>query len=80
MIVDPDLPLLKELLAVLDKEMAHLERKRRSSADPDADGVFDSVEKIFGLGFVTCQTYLVAHTARSGLLKDVSLERGPTHR
>lgn len=80
MIIDPDLPLLEELLSLLDSQMARLQRKAQASADPDGYGVFDSFEHVVGLGFATCQTYLVARSARSGVSKPVALERGPTHR
>jgi hypothetical protein len=79
-IIDSDLPLLEEVLRLLDTHLARLEREAQASPDPDSHGIYDSLEHVTGLGFATCQTYLVAHFARSGVSKPAALERGPTHR
>ena len=72
--------MLGEVLALLDRHLARLERQAAVVADPDAEGILDSMEQVVGLGFAACQTYLVARSAFMGASKSDTLDLGPVHR
>jgi hypothetical protein len=78
--VDFDLPLLEEVLALLDRHLTRLEHHAAVVPDPDAEGILDSMEQVVGLGFAACQTYLVARSAFMVASKSDTLDLGPVHR
>lgn len=59
-VFDFDLPVLVELLKVIDKQIAKLEVAIAGSPDPDGFGECDRLEAVVGLGFVACQQYINA--------------------
>jgi hypothetical protein len=59
-IFDFDLEFLREAVRLLDAQLEHLEGEATRLADPDAFGVYDTVEYIVGLGFTACQGYLAS--------------------
>ncbi|MCX7012615.1 MAG: hypothetical protein NTW86_08640, partial [Candidatus Sumerlaeota bacterium] len=59
-VLDFDLDLLVELLAVIDHQIERIEDEISRSPDPDGLGHFDRMEGVIGLGFVACQQYIHA--------------------
>ncbi len=80
MILDLDLTLLEEIVTILDANLERLERETHRSEDPDANGLFDRLEYVSGLGFAACQNYIAACAGRSALRKADALQLGPKHR
>jgi hypothetical protein len=73
---DVHLPLLAELLHVLDGHYQRIERAIRESPDPDSFGEFDRGEHLIGLAFVACQTYIAATCGRFKVAKREALDVG----
>ena len=65
-VIDFDLDLLVEVLGVIDRQLAALERKASESPDPDGFGYYCRMEGIIGLGFVACQQYINATYGQLG--------------
>lgn len=78
--IDPDLPLLEEVAAILDAQLKRLELEAGRSDDPDAYGVFDSLEHVAGLGFAACQNYIASWAASCRVSRQLALQLGPKHR
>jgi hypothetical protein len=80
MILDLHLPLGEEVTGVLDRELHRLSVEAAASPDPDAEGIFDRVEYVTGLGFIVCQNYVAACAGSRGCAKSDVLQLGPKHR
>jgi len=80
MILDPDLPLLEGVAVFLDAQLNQMQEEARRTGDPDANGVFDRLEHVTGLGFAACQNYIASCAGRSRVSKQRALELGPKHR
>lgn len=71
--------LIKDLVDTLDKKLKELIDECNEVEDPDMMGLFDSIEHLTGLGFVTLQAYI---TAAYGILEKTKksvLSIGPRH-
>lgn len=79
-VVDYDLDLLRELLQLLDAQLDRLGKWAARADDADREGIYDSEEHVVGLGFVACQTYLVATYGAMLVKKPKALGFGPPHR
>jgi hypothetical protein len=77
-VVDFDLGLLTELLAVLDRQIARIEDEASRSLDPDGHGLFDRMEALIGLGFVACQQYINATYRQLAPDKAQAIRQPPT--
>jgi hypothetical protein len=79
-ILDPDFPLLEEVAVILDAQLDRIAQEAHRSEDPDADGIYDRLEHVTGLGFVACQNYIVSCAGRCRISKQLALQLGPKHR
>ena len=71
---------LTECTALIDRRVVALEAESSASEDPDAWGVFDSLEYVVGFGFVACQQYVTTVASNHKQTKKHALELGPQHR
>lgn len=78
-VLDLYLPLLEEVVTLLDSHLARLDRDARASDDPVGE-VYDSAEHFHGLGFAACQHYLSSTAAFHRVPKAHALTLGPKHR
>lgn len=79
-ILDLELPLLDEVVGLLDRQLDRIQEEAHRVADPDAFGMFDRLEHVTGLGFAACQNYIASWAGRSGVSKQAALQIGPSHR
>jgi hypothetical protein len=76
-VVDFDLEFLESISAVIDAHLDKLDRLAEQVSDPDALGVYDRAEEVYGIGFVVCQRYLAAIYGTLGVKKPQALRIGP---
>jgi len=79
MLFDYDLELLKDIVGIIDRYLETINQRSTEVDDPDSFGYFDQVEHVLGLGFVACQTYIVAACGHLGMKKQDALSFGPQH-
>ena len=79
-VIDPDLDMLAELLAVIDAQLESVLRGWRDASEADELGYFDRAEHATGLGFVACQAYLTATYGFLNVKKVPALSVGPRHK
>jgi len=81
-VLDFDLDMLVEVLAVVDCQIALVENQIAQSEDPDAFGLFNRMEGVVGLAFAACQQYLNStypQLARQGQKRWEMLDAPPRH-
>jgi hypothetical protein len=78
--IEYELETLLSLMELLDTRLSELLGDRENSPDPDSFGYYDVAERLTGLAFVSCQTYLTTLCGSLGLEKGKALNLGPTHR
>jgi hypothetical protein len=76
---DPDLELLTELTALMDRHTQAIMAEWDAANPVDETDYFDRMEHVTGLGFVACQAYLTATFGFTGTSKKQALSLGPTH-
>lgn len=79
---DYTLPLLNDVVAVLDQQIDVIEAEANESFDPDQMGIYERWDWIAGMGFTACQTYITeTHNwvAARGSSKHQAMELGPRH-
>lgn len=79
MLFDYDLELLKDIVGNVDQYLETINHESMEVDDPDSFGYFDRAEHIAGLGFVACQTYIVAVCGSLGIQKRNAFSFGPQH-
>ena len=67
---------LTETAEFVDIKLDQIDAEAAACEDPDAFGQFDRFEYVCGIGFVACQEYITAVSARSGS-KGKVLRKGP---
>lgn len=80
MLLDYQLGLLQEALALFDEHLDRLEAAANSSPDPDQEGVFDSMDYVAGMGFAACQQYVVSIHSQLQMSRLKALQCPPLHR
>jgi hypothetical protein len=79
MLFDYDLELLKDIVGTIDQYLENINQRSTEVDDPDSFGYFDRAEHVVGLGFVACQTYIVAVCGHLGVRKQDAFSFGPKH-
>jgi hypothetical protein len=80
-VIDPSMPILREVLDVLDRHLADVYVQAEQSRDPITFGVVDRIDWIVGFGFTACQTYIteIGATHTRGWHPADLRKRGPVH-
>jgi len=76
-VLDFDLEFLDSISAVIDAHLDQLDRLAEQVPDPDACGIYDRFEEVYGIGFVVCQRYLAAIYGTLEVKKPKALQFGP---
>jgi hypothetical protein len=76
-VLDFDLEFLASISVAIDAHLDQLDRLAEQVPDPDAWGVYDRAEEVYGIGFVVCQRYLAAIYGTLGVKKPQALRFGP---
>ena len=79
-IMDFDLPLLVDLLGVLESHISKLEGMCEEPSQLDQFGYIDHMEHVAGIGFVACQTYMTSIFGKVGMKKERALSLGPKYK
>ncbi len=79
MLFDYDLELLRDIVGTIDRHLEMIKQQSTEVEDPNSFGYFDRGEHVVGLGFVACQTYIVAICGHLGIRKQDALTFGPQH-
>jgi len=74
---DDDFLLLSRHLNLLDFELARINAAIKESAEPDADGLFDTGEYFIGHGLVAIQRYLTSTYAGLRIVQSVAFSVPP---
>lgn len=79
-IAEFDTNFLKDATALVDARIEQLFKKAHVSPDPDALGVYDSLEYFIGFGFIACQTYSTCIISYLEVDRTAALDLPPKHR
>ncbi|MBA6119338.1 hypothetical protein [Pseudomonas putida] len=78
-IVDGELQILREFLALLEDRLVLIEDRIARSENPEGDGLFDRGEYLIGIGFVAIQQYLYDTCISININRGEAFKLGPVH-
>ena len=76
---DPDLELLREVVAPIDRRIAEQPTNSAYGGCLDGTGELERIEHFIGVGFAACQAYLAQTYGYIGIKKKHALNAGPKH-